>query len=72
MYTNIHVPALSAADLIIFICLHLCTNIVNKSNLTEDTDIDNELTSSDIVITHVGESKHSTISTNSTIYKEEL
>jgi hypothetical protein len=23
--------------------LHLCTNIVNNSNLTEDTDIDNEL-----------------------------
>jgi hypothetical protein len=39
------------------ICLHLCTNIVNNSNLTEDTDIDNELNSSDIVITHVGESK---------------
>ena len=24
------------------ICLHLCTNIVNNSNLTEDTDIDTE------------------------------
>jgi hypothetical protein len=32
---------------------------VNNSNLTEDTDIDNELNSSDIVITHVGESKDS-------------
>ena len=41
--------------------LHLCTNIVNNSNLTEDTDIDNELNSSDIVITHVGESKDSHI-----------
>ena len=39
--------------------LHLCTNVVNNSNLTEDTDIDNELNSSDIVITHVGESKDS-------------
>ena len=39
------------------ICLHLWTNIVNNSDLTKDTDIDNELNSSDIVITHVGESK---------------
>ena len=43
------------------ICLHLCTNIVNNSNLTEDADIDSELNSSDIVITHVGESKDSHI-----------
>jgi hypothetical protein len=34
---------------------------VNNSNLTEDTDIDNELNSSDIVMTHVGESKDSHI-----------
>jgi hypothetical protein len=34
---------------------------VNNSNLTEDTDIDNELNSSDIVMTRVGESKDSHI-----------
>jgi hypothetical protein len=34
---------------------------VNNSNLTEDTDIDNELNSSDMVMTHVGESKDSHI-----------
>jgi hypothetical protein len=34
---------------------------VNNSNLTENTDIGNELNSSDIVMTHVGESKDSHI-----------
>ena len=34
---------------------------MNNSNLTEDKDIDNELNGSDIVMTHVGESKDSHI-----------
>jgi hypothetical protein len=60
MYTNI--PALSAADLIILLqSFTILLTVTILVYLTEDTDIDNELNSSDIVMTHVGESKDSHI-----------